>query len=37
LDGDLATARDAYVAAADRAPKLAQQRYLREQAARFTS
>ena len=35
--GDLARARDAYLAAADRAPNLAQQRYLRTQAARLMS
>ena len=35
MAGDLAQAADGYVAAAERAPNLAQQRYLNEQAARL--
>jgi predicted RNA polymerase sigma factor len=35
MAGDLAQAADAYVAAAERAPNLAQQRYLNAQAARL--
>lgn len=35
--GDIARARDSYVAAAERAPNLAQQRYLHAQADRLTS
>ena len=35
MAGDLAQARDSYIAAAERAPNLAQQRYLNAQAARL--
>jgi RNA polymerase sigma factor (sigma-70 family) len=37
MAGDVARARDAYLAAAERAPNLAQQRYLHAQAARLAS
>jgi predicted RNA polymerase sigma factor len=37
MAGDLARARDAYLAAAERAPNVAQQRYLHAQAARLAS
>jgi RNA polymerase sigma factor (sigma-70 family) len=37
MAGDVARARDAYLAAAERAPKVAQQRYLHAQAARLAS
>jgi len=35
MAGDLAQACDSYIAAAERAPNLAQQRYLNAQAARL--
>jgi predicted RNA polymerase sigma factor len=35
MAGDLALARDSYIAAAERAPNLARQRYLNAQAARL--
>jgi len=37
MAGDVAGARDSYLAAADRAPNLPQQRYLHGRAARLTS
>jgi hypothetical protein len=37
MAGELTAARESFLAAAERAPNLAQQRYLHAQAARLTS